>query len=213
MYQIILTENNKKVKVLYEYTREQDALYRFTSVSKKVVHYPKKRIYKNKKLEEVNYHVVLIKKRLEGDKGITVRDKYGKLLESYTEDPDWVVLGRNDYGIEEQFYVTGANRKLNIQEIIKYVLLPKLSEKNTKQVFMLNNKVIIEGDALNLITCKDVEETIRLYNKLRLYCFDGKLQNVLFFGSIQKVDKSFWYQKLNKITGIDYNRLYRKSSR
>jgi hypothetical protein len=213
MYQIILTENNKKVKTLYNYTREHDALYRFTNIAKKQTSFPKKQVYKNKILTEVFYHVLLIKKREEGDKSITVRDKYGKLLESFMENPEWTVLGRSDYSIEEQFSVTGANRKLDLNEIIKYVLLPKISDKNPKQVLMLNNKVIIEGIAFNLITCKNIVETIRLYNNLRTYCFENKTNNVLFFGSISKVDKKVWYKKIHDITGVGYNRLYRKSSR
>jgi hypothetical protein len=213
MYQIVLTENNKKIKTLYEYNREHDALYRFTNISKKVVHFPKKQVYKQKILTEIQYHILLLKKREEGDKSIIVRDKYGKLLESFMEDPKWVVLGRNDYEVEEQFSVTDANRKLNLQEITKYVLLPKISEKNPKQVLMLNNKIIIEGIKLNMVTCKDIDETVRLYNKLRLYCFDNKIQNVIFFGSIPKTDKSVWYKKLHELTGVGYNRLYRKSSR
>jgi len=213
MYQIILTENNKRVKTLYTYTREHDALYRFTNIAKKQVSFPKKQVYKNKVLTEVFYHVFLLKKREEGDKSIIVRDKYGKLLESFMDDPDWVVLGRSDYSLEEQFSVTGANRKLNLNEIIRYVLLPKISDNNPKQIIMINNKIVVEGITLNLITCKDIPETIRLYNKLRTYCFDNKTQNVVFFGSVPKEQKRVWYKKIHESTGIDYNRLYRKSSR
>ena len=213
MYQIILTENNKRVKTLYTYTREHDALYRFTNIAKKQVNFPKKQVYKNKVLTEVFYHVFLLKKREEGDKSIIVRDKYGKLLESFMDDPNWVVLGRSDYSLEEQFSVTGANRKLNLNEIIRYVLLPKISDNNPKQIIMINNKIVVEGITLNLITCKDIPETIRLYNKLRTYCFDNKTQNVVFFGSVPKEQKRVWYKKIHESTGIDYNRLYRKSSR
>lgn len=213
MYQIVLTENNKKIKTLYNYSREHDALYRFTNIVKKEIHLPKKQVYKNKVLTEVSYHILLLKKRLEGDKSITVRDKYGKLLESYMEDPDWVVLGRSEFNMEEQFSVTGANRKLNLNEIIRYVLLPKVSENNPKQVVMINNKIVVEGINLNMITCKDIDETIRLYNKLREYCFENKTQNIVFFGSVQKIDRKIWYKKIHQSTGIDYNRLYRKSSR
>lgn len=213
MYEIILTENDKKVKTLYTYNREYDALYRFTNISNKNVLFPKKQVYKNKVLTEVTYHILLLKKRNEGDKGIIVRDKYGKLLNSFNEDPEWVVLGRSDYNIEEQFSVTGANRKLNLEEIISYVLLNKLSDKNPKQVVLLNNKIIIEGLNLNMVTCKDLDEAMRLYNKLRIYCYDKKTKNIIFFGSIPKHNKKVWYKKIHEITGVGYNRLYRSSSR
>lgn len=213
MYQIILTENNKKIKTLYNYSREHDALYRFTNIVKKEIFLPKKQVYKNKVLTEVFYHILLLKKRTEGDKSVTLRDKYGKLLESFMEDPEWVVLGRLEFNIEEQFSVTGANRKLNLHEIIRYVLLPKISESNPKQVVMINNKIVIEGINLNMITCKDINETIRVYNKLREHCFENKTQNIIFFGSVQKTDRKVWYKKIHESTNIDLNRLYRKSSR
>ena len=213
MYQIILTENDKKVKTLYTYNREYDALYRFTNVSNKEVLFPKKQVYKNKVLTEVNYHVLLLKKRGDGDKGITIRDKYGKLLETFTGDSDWVVLGRSEYNMEEQFSVTGANRKLNLQEIINYVLLSKLSDKNPKQVVILNNKIVVEGITLNMITCKDVNEAVRLYNKIRVHCYDNKVKNIIFFGSVPKQNKKEWYKKIHEQTGVGYNRLYRNCSR
>ena len=213
MYQIILIENNKKVKTLYTYSREHDALYRFTNINNKKVHFPKKQVYKNKVLTEVSYHVLLLKKRVAGDKSIIVRDNYGKLLEEFMEDPNWVVLGRSDYKVEEQFTVSGSNRKLNSTEILKHVLLSKLSENNTKQVLILNNKIIIEGLSLNLITCKNTDESIRFYNKIRTYCYDNKIKNIIFFGTIAKQYKNTWYKKVHEITGIGYNRLYRSTSR
>jgi hypothetical protein len=213
MYQIVLTENNKKIKTLYTYGREHDALYRFTNMVKKEVHLPKKQVYKNKVLTEVYYHIILLKKTEEGDKSISVRDRYGKLLESFMEDPEWVVLGRSEYSLEEQFSVTGANRKLNFYEIVKYVLLPKISEKTPKQVCIINNKIVIEGDTLNVITCKDITEATRVYNKLRIYCFENKVNFVLFFGSVSKERRKFWYKRIHDVTGMGYNRLYRKSSR
>ena len=78
---------------------------------------------------------------------------------------------------------------------------------------MLNNKLVIEGDNLHMVTCKNVAECVRLYNTIRIYSFDNKVSNILFFGVIQKVDKKVWYKKIHDITGVNYNRLYRKSSR
>ncbi len=213
MYQIILTENDKKVKILYTYNREYDALYRFNNISNKEVLFPKKQIYKNKILTEVNYHILLLKKRCEGDKNIIIRDKYGKLLENFEGDPEWVVIDRSEYNIDEQFSVTGANRKLNLQEIINHVVLSKLSDKNPKQLLILNNKIVVEGINLNMITCKNIDEAIRLYNKIRIYCYDKNVRNIIFFGSIPKQNKKTWYKKIHEQTGVGYNRLYRSCSR
>lgn len=213
MFQIVLLENNTKIKVLHSYSRLYDANYRFNLLARKTTSMPKKYTYRDKKLTETNYRILLMKKRELGEKSITIRDDYGKVLDELMSDPDWIILNESKYEIEEQFSVTGANRKLNSDEIIKYVILPKLSESNIKQVFMLNNRIIIEGNLFNMITCKSIDETIRLYNVIRVYCFDNKIKNIVFFGSVQKVDKKMWYKKIHNLTGISYNRLYRKITR
>jgi len=213
MYQLVLYENNKKLKVLYTYQRRHDALYRFNVLNKKTVSLKKEIIYKEKVLTEVKYKVLLFKRRDESDKSIIIRDEYGKLLESVMDDPQWVVLNYCDYLIEEFFGVTGANRKLSAYEILRNVLLNRVSEKNIKQVVILNNKIVIEGLVINMITCKNVNETIRLYNYLRIKCFDKKIKTIIFFGSVHKQDKRIWYKKIHDATGVGYNRLYRKMSR
>jgi hypothetical protein len=213
MYKLILYENNNKLKVLYNYTRVKDAKYRFDLLTSKSSSLKKEIIYKDKELVNVSYRLFLTKKRVDGDKSISVRDEYGKLLEDIMNDPNEVVVSVSDYEIEEQYSVTGANRKLSAYEILNSVLLNKLSERNTKQVVILNNKLIIESLVINMVTCKNVSEVIRLYNFLRSKCWDGKVGNVIFFGDVQKQDKGLWYKKIHEQTGVSYNRLYRKISR
>lgn len=213
MYKLVLYENNNKIKVLYNYTRIKDARYRFDLLTSKTSSLKKEIIYKDKELVEVSYRLFLTKKREEGDKSISVRDSYGKILEEVMNDPNEVVVAVSDYEIEEQYSVTGANRKLSAYEILNSVLLNKLSEKNTKQVVILNNKLIIESLVINMVTCKNVSEVIRLYNFLRSKCWDGKVSNVIFFGEVHKQDKGMWYKKIHEQTGVGYNRLYRKISR
>jgi hypothetical protein len=213
MYKLVLYENNDKIKVLYNYTRRKDARYRFQVLTSKKSSLKKEIIYKDKELVKVSYKIFLVKKREEGDKSISVRDEYGKLLEEVMYDPNEVVVDVADYEIEEQYSVTGANRKLSASEILNSVLLNKISERNTKQVVILNNKLVIESLVINMVTCKNVDEVIRLYNYLRTQCWENKEGNVVFFGEVHKQDKRMWYKKINEQTGVSYNRLYRKISR
>jgi len=213
MYKLVLYENDNKLKVLYNYSRRKDATYRLKSLTSKKVSLKKEVVYKNKELKEVSYRILLTKKREEGDKSVIVRDGYGKILEKIMNDPNEVVISVSDYEIEEQYSVTGANRKLSASEILKNVLLNKISEKNTKQVLMLNNKLIIDSLVINMVTCKNVFEVIRLYNYLRKLCWDKSIPNVVFFGEVHKQDKGLWYKRIHEQTGVSYNRLYRKISR
>ena len=213
MYQIVLTENKNKVKVLHSYTREYDANYRFEKLKSQETFFPKTKAYKDKKLVDVFYEILLIKKREDGDENRIVKNELGKFVEETLDDDEWVIVETSPYLLEENFNVSGANRKLTAKEIIDYVVTSNKQKKAPKQILMLNNKIVIEGLDLHLVTCKDIDETIRLYNTLRTYCFDKKVTDIIFFGSISKADRKVWYKKIHDRTGINYNRLYRSNSR
>ena len=213
MYQIVLTENRKKIKVLYTYSRESDVNYRFEKLKSQGIFFPKTKIYRDKVLVDVNYEILLLKKRGEEDVNRVIKNDLGKFVEETVDDENWIIVDVAPYLIEETFNISGANRKLTAKEIVDYVVLPNKQKKAPKQVLMLNNKIVVEGLELYLITCKDIDETIRLYNKIRTYCFDNKVGDIIFFGSIPKENRKVWYKKIHERTGIGYNRLYRSNSR
>ena len=213
MYQIILTENRNKLKVLHTYSREYDANYRFEKLKSQEGFFPKTKVYKDKKLVDVNYEVILLKKRDESDKNRIVKNELGKYVEETVDDIDWIIIDSSRYSMEENFNVSGSNRKLTAKEIIEYIVTVNKEKKNPKQILMLNNKIVIESLELNIITCKNIEETIRLYNKIRTHCFDNGIGDIIFFDSIPKDNRKIWYKKIHERTGMGYNRLYRSSSR
>lgn len=213
MYKIILTENKIKTKELFTYIRERDVLFRVNKIKENEVFIEKKSVYKGKELRNIKYELLVVKKRVEGESLSKVKSKLGLVRDVEIDDPDWVVIGKIDYHIEELYKVSGANRKLSGLEILNHIILNNLTENNIKQVLILNNKLIIEGLSINMVTCKNNYEANRLYNKIRLHIYDNNIGGVIFFGSISKPDKSVWYNKLNKITGVSYNRLYRSKSR
>jgi hypothetical protein len=213
MYQIVLTENRKKIKVLHTYSREYDANYRFEKLKLQEGFFPKTKVYKEKKLTDVNYEVLLLKKREDTDSNRLIKNDLGKFVEETVDDLDWVILDTSIYLMEENFNVSGANRKLTAKEIIEFIVTSNPQKKNPKQILMLNNKIVIESLELHVVTCKDIDETIRLYNKIRTYCLDKKIFDIIFFGSIPKENRKVWYKKIHERTGIGYNRLYRSNSR
>lgn len=213
MYQIVLTENRKKIKVLYNYSRESDVNYRFEKLKSQGIFFPKTKIYRDKKLVDVNYEILLLKKRGENDINRVIKNEIGKFVEETVDDENWVIVDVSPYHIEETFNVSGSNRKLTAKEIVDYVVLPNKQKKAPKQVLMINNKLVVEGLELYLVTCKDIDETVRLYNKIRTYCFDNKIGDIIFFGSVPKENRKVWYKKIHERTGVGYNRLYRSNSR
>jgi hypothetical protein len=213
MYQIVLTENRKKIKILHSYSREYDANYRFEKLKIQEGFFPKTKVYKDKKLIDVHYEILLIKNRDDNDENRIVKNNLGKFVEETLDDDEWVIVDTSPYQMEENFSVSGANRKLTAKEIIEYIVSSKQDKKNLKQIVMVNNKLVIEGLDLHVVTCKDVDETIRLYNKIRTYFYDNKIGSIIFFGTVSKENRKPWYKKIHERTGIGYNRLYRSNSR
>jgi len=213
MYQIVLCENRNKVKVLHTYSREYDVNYRFEKLKSQEGFFPKTKVYKDKKLVDVGYEILLLKKREENDQNRIIKNELGKFVEETVNDLDWVIMDAAPYLMEENFNVSGANRKLTAKEIIEYIVTSNQQKKAPKQILMLNNKIVIEGLELHVVTCKDIDETIRLYNKIRTHCFDKNIIDIIFFGSIPKENRKVWYKKIHERTGMGYNRLYRSNSR
>lgn len=213
MFQIVLTENRHKVKVLYRYARENDANNRFQKLKSQAVFFPKTKIYKGKKLQDVGYEVLLLKKKEDGDKNRIIKNEIGKFVEEVSNNPEWVIIASAPYPMEENFNVTGANRKLTGKEILDNLVLTNKQKNNPKQLLILKNKLIIESLSIYVVTCKNTEQAIKLYNRIRTHCYDNKITNILFFGTIVKKDYKVWYKRLHDRLGIEYNRLYRTSSR
>jgi hypothetical protein len=213
MFQIVLTKNRHKIKVLYDYKRENDANNRFKKLKSQVVFFPKTKIYKGKELQDVGYEVLLLKKKVEGDKNRIVKNEIGKFVEEVSDNPEWSIIASAPYPMEENFNVTGANRKLTGKEILDNLVLTNKQKNNPKQLLLLKNKLIIESLSIYVVTCKNTEQAIKLYNRIRTHCYDNKITNILFFGTIVKKDYTVWYKRLHSRLGIGYNRLYRASSR
>ena len=197
----------------HSYSREYDANYRFEKLKSQETFFPKTKVYKEKKLVDVIYEILLLKKREDGDSNRIIKNELGKFVEETVDDDEWVIVDTAHYQIEENFNVSDANRKLTAKEIIDYVVITNKQKKTPKQVLMLNNKIVIEGLDLYMVTCKNINETIRLYNKIRTYCFDNNIGDIIFFGSVPKENRKVWYKKIHDRTGIGYNRLYRSNSR
>lgn len=132
----------------------------------------------------------------------------------YYKDGREEIISEYPYKLREVYKVIGSNLRLSSKEVLDHVILKGLSETNIKQILLLKNKLIIESDLLFLIICKNRYECVKLYNYIRMYCYDNKIKHIMFFGSVREFYlKQFWYEKLHKRLKVSYQRLYRVTSR
>jgi len=212
-YILMIMQNKKKHKVIFRSYKKDPIVEKFNQVKEYKPFYPKETMWKdrntNKKLVKVKMECLLLRKRIFWGDKFLVGMKSVKI-----DDPEWVPIDKCDYYEEEEFIVTGANRKMTAEEIYENLIIKGLSDYSFKQILILNNKLIIEGDQLNVVICKTTEECVRLYNFYRVLCDKEKIKKIAFLGSLRSpVNRTEWYTKIHEETKIPLNRLYRKWTR
>lgn len=220
-YELIVTRNNKQIEVLSTYTTEARAYQKFTQLLKEKeniafpVHY-----YNGKKISEVKYELMLIKRREEGDPVETlVRNDYGEYVPHQTTSEKWIVLERAVYEREEEFWVYGFHpltQRKNAFFIYNEMVLPKVKYREYfTNIYIFKNKLLIEtSGSLDMVLCKNKHDSIRLYNLLNEWCIRDKCRYVLFSGDggCTPRRKRECYKKIMDLTNWSYMKVARNTT-
>lgn len=214
-YRIIIAKDNKKKKILHEGKLLHNAKSKFFSiVDKNIVLFPKQH-NSYKKTKPVKYEILLLKEKEEGDLEFTDRDELGRTVPVKTKTDKWTIIEKRPYQYEEKFSVYGYDKRMDIKEIIKKILMPNILKKDTvKQVNYVVNKVMIwyDGD-FDIIVCKCKKDARRFHNILRDFCENQKIKNVLFTGLVNKRNRTKIYETIVEKTGWRINKVYCSSTR
>jgi len=213
-YKIIITKDGKKKKVLYEGPNENIAKEKYynTKDNNKVLFPKENNAYK--KVKPVNYEIMFLKEKEDGDTPFYVRDELGRTKPVDINSDQWSLVHKDDYYYEEKFTVFGYDKRLETKEIIKYILLRKNKVDKIKQVNYVINKVLIyqNGD-FDIIVCKNKSDAKRLYKTLREFSETNKVNNIMFTGLVGKRNRTKLYKRIAEKTGWTINKTYRSSTR
>ena len=216
-YRIVKTNNKNKVKLVLEAASFDSILteYRHMLTNNKV-DLPKKYINKGE-IKPLETELLLLKERVSTDTNRIIRDKMGRTIEERSDSDKWVILDSNIYYEEESFYVFGYDSKLNrftVRDIIKKILMNGIKSKTaTKQIIMVNNKLIIRGDDMDIIICKCKDDCVRLYHKLKDISLNSNINRLIFMGHVSKTMKKELYVAILIKTGWNKDKLWRTSTR
>ena len=142
-YRIIITQNGKKRKILYESSNESNAKEKyFKTKDKNIVLLPKKN-NAYKKIKPVLYEILLLKEKEETDNDYFDRDELGRTIPIKLNSENWSLLHKSDYFYEEKFSVYGYKERMDTKKILKFFLLNKSKEDSIKQINYINNKLLI----------------------------------------------------------------------
>ena len=204
-FRIIITESGKRVKTLSKAGTLLDAYEKYNNFisenSSNVIGSKKYIMADNKKTNEVNeldFEILLVENV--GSDNVyktSFRENGGKYVESKIVDSNkHVILAKNRWLIPEYYSVYGYN-PINDRKPGKWIydnLIKKdLSPLSIKIISQLNQRIIIQnGDDINIVTCRYIEDAEILYNEIEEH---GKDEKYIVF--MKKVPKNL-VQKFNK---------------
>ena len=225
-YHIITTNNGVQIKDIYSAVNIDMALAKLRAFQiqfNKNIQFPVK--YTSNKNEktftECDYRLMLIKKKIDNDtyKG-KIRNEYGKFIDCVTSSDEWVFIEELPYQVEETFWVSGYNPKTDrktyqfiVDEFINY---NKKDKYFFKEIVIYRNKLLIDSiSGLEIIICKNHQDSVRLYNSLQEYSKNKKYKNILFAGDIHKNSYSYekWYNKIHELTHWNRRKINKNTTR
>ena len=213
-YRIIITQNGKKRKILYESSNESNSKEKyFKTKDNNIVLLPKKN-NTYKKIKPVLYELLLLKEKEESDIDYFDRDELGRTIPIKLNSENWSLIHKSDYFYEEKFSVYGYKERMDTKKILKFFLLNKSKEDGIKQINYINNKLLIHQNYdFDIVVSKNSYDTKRLYNVLVEFCETNKVKNILFTGSINRKNRTKTYKRIVDKTGWTINKTYRSSTR
>lgn len=221
IYSIILVNHGKQLKVIRSEPTEKKIYTKFKELLKenKKVIFP--RHYNNHEhvMKEAAYELVIIKCKQFGDSDVNkIKDEYGKYTNYVSSDEDWIIIDRASYNIEETFWVYGYHPRLQRKDF-KWIFenfIEKNSDKyNFKTVQVYNNKVLIDCNGkLDMVICKNKNDSIRMHNLMEKWCIDKKMKYVAFMGDLRNSQyKSDWIKRIQDLTHWSWTKIGRLSTR
>jgi hypothetical protein len=209
MYQIILYNNGKRVKVIKKYKLYTNAIKKYkTILSGNNVYFPKKVLWDG---SETDYELVLIAPVKNKTKKF-FRNKLGALVKIKPKG-EFSIKHVSEYKIEEVFRDKIKNKKIIFKDVIKNIIK---KHDLTPVIHVLNNKLYIEyfdDDDINLYILKNCDDAYRLCETIRNFANVNNLVNIIYFQEPSLENKTRIYNLLNERYKINKEYMYRLGTR
>lgn len=203
-YQIILTKNNQKFRLVSTYVKKQTAISRFDNLIKE-----NEKVKFEKKIN--NFNPVIFNLELltnKDERGVIKheRDEFGRntIIEPIN---GWYKLKKEEFKIPEIFPIYGYPDRYEYSDLINFFDSFGSTTISMSRIF---NTLILEpeNNFPLLITLKTEPECKRLYDTI----ISEKLPTILAFGHMDITNRKMFYKKMKKIR-IPISMFYRKTTR
>jgi hypothetical protein len=205
-YLVVLFKNKKRKKIIKSFVRKNIA----------------EKFYKNK-LEESNkvkfnvevensesckYEIALITTTLDYQIDLFVQDDIGRNVKVETEDSKFKILSISSFNVPEKIQDWSTNNRISFEEFYsKY-----FTNRNLKNVFTINNKMVIQQDEdVKIFSLKNSIESKRFLTILQEFMISERRSDAIFVPDNDNIQRKYLYSILEE-KGIDKNKLYRQST-
>lgn len=218
MYRTILIKNGEYKKTLHRCKTRENAFINFRRIKdeNKSVLFPKRFINYNG-IKEVEYKICVVKDTEDGDEFRLVKDKLGKVSKESPLFDIWTVLDDSEYNIEESFWLYGRDPKtdrVKIQDIVKLIMVGAYKKKMTKEVIVVNNKLVIYNEEqFDMVICKCIDDAQRLHHALSKAIRKNKIKSIVFMGTATEASMGRMYDIIKVGTGWPMTKIWRTTTR
>jgi len=217
-YRVILTKNGIYKKTLWRCKKRNTVFTNFKRFKDDNNVFFERRFINFKGIKPVEYMLYAVKDYEEGDKMRIVRNELGQIVEEKPIFGIWTILNEAIYQMEEYFSVYGYNpltERKNIIDIIGILMVDVNKEKYTKQIIVINNKLVFYNEeSFDMVICKCKEDAQRLHHALAKAARDNGINNLYFMGTV--TDKKImgdYYEIIHEQTGWNYTKIWRTTTR
>lgn len=137
-----------------------------------------------------------------------VQDEFGRNVKIDLEDSDYKITNIFDYNLPEKIQDCQKNKRITYDEFFKSYF----SDRELKNVFTINNKVVIQKDEnIMLFSFKNQNESKRFMKVLQEDLVSQKRADGIFVTDNDTVQRKYIYTLLEQY-GVDRKKLYRQST-
>jgi len=188
-YKIVLFRNGERNKVFFSSNNKKSIL---TKYSKFIEEKKPKFITEYISRKKVMFELAIITTE-DSDDVLHVKDNIGRSRKLSLGNSEYSIIKILPYWKEEYIYDHNTKTKITFSEFFKVYL----SSNPFKQVFTLNNKLVIhQDDSLNVFSLKTVSDSIRLLRVIEVGFLDIGRYDCLFVVDSDTVQRKQLYDLL-----------------
>jgi len=195
-YKIVLFKNGERNKVFFSSNNKKSILNKYNKlIGEKKPKFITEYISRKRVMFELSIITTETSKE-----SIFVKDEMGRNKKITLGESNYNIIKLLPYWKEEMIYDHHTKNKINFNDLIQTYL----NSKDFKQVFTLNNKLVIQKDEIfNLFSLKTISDATRLLKIIELDFLDNGRYDCLFVSDTNTVQRKQLYDLL---VGVGYKR-------